>query len=301
MFSSYLTNFQLFHQQGTNAFGGVLIVVHRSIPVQRVIKFDSICNLIVLDVGNSSRKFQLATYYSPPNENIPLNIFKEILSRNSDTIILGDLNAKHDSWSNTTNNQKGRLLYEYLNENDLQVVNKFVPTSTRSNAAIDLILAPASMLSDPCTVLPSIESDHYPIIWSSPFNIPSKDLVFPIKRTYWTLYELFITFTSSYWNSLFATMSDKIEFFSLCERFLSLSASRLTYVSYCNTYRPSIPPDVIELIQIKRRYLQLVRKTKHPYYILQLKLYSSYTRKVLFVYKKKECGLNIVGISTAAT
>ncbi|CAF4356502.1 unnamed protein product, partial [Rotaria magnacalcarata] len=78
-FSIYLTNFQLFHQQGTNAFGGVLIAVHRSIPVQRVIKFDSICNLIVLDVRNSSRKFQLATYYSPPNENIPLNIFKEIL------------------------------------------------------------------------------------------------------------------------------------------------------------------------------------------------------------------------------
>ncbi|CAF3258983.1 unnamed protein product [Rotaria sp. Silwood2] len=213
--SNHLTIYQIFHQKGTNAFGGVLIAVHRSIPVPRVREFDNICNSIVLGVGNTAKKFQLATFYSPPNEKLPINILNDIINRNTDTIICGDLNAKHDSWSNTDNNQKGRFLFEWLHDSHLQVVNKCIPTSTRSNAVIDLILAPPSMISNPFTVLPSIGSDHYPVIWSPPFHVPSKDFFIPIKRTYWGLHRLFITFTFTYWDNLCSIMSDKIEFFTL--------------------------------------------------------------------------------------
>ena len=238
-------------------------------------------------MGNKKRKFQLATYYSPPNEKLPLNIFNNILKRNPDTIICGDLNAKHDSWSNTDNNEKGHVLFDWLNDKFLYVVNKFVPTSTRSSAVIDLILAPISMLSNSFTVLPSVGSDHQPIIWSPPFNIPAKDSFIPIKRTYWSLFELFITFISSYWDKLCSNMPDKTKFITLYERFLALSVARLTYVSYLKVYRPSIPQNVVNLIQIKRFYLDLARKTKLPYFILQLKLYSNYIRKVLFVHKRQ--------------
>ncbi|CAF4002088.1 unnamed protein product, partial [Rotaria sordida] len=131
--------------KGTNAFGGVLIAIHHSIPMQRLINFQNDYNLIVLDIGYSSNQVQLATCYFPPNENLPLNLFNDILHRNSNTILLGDLNAKHESWSNTTGNQKGGLLFEWLNENYFQVINKFVLTSTRSNAVIDLILAPMNI------------------------------------------------------------------------------------------------------------------------------------------------------------
>ncbi|CAF5210608.1 unnamed protein product, partial [Rotaria magnacalcarata] len=174
-FSMHLTNFQVFFQQGMNAFGGVLIATHRSIPTQRVIKYQKELNIIVLDIGSSSNKCQLVTCYSPPNETLPLNVFNDILRRNSNTIILGDLNAKHSSWSNTTDNHKGRVLFEWLNENHIQVINKFIPTSTRSKAVIDLILAPTSICSDSFSVLPTVGSDHYPtIVWSSPQTVPSK-------------------------------------------------------------------------------------------------------------------------------
>ncbi|CAF4481122.1 unnamed protein product, partial [Rotaria magnacalcarata] len=46
---------------------------------------------------NSSNQIQLTTCYSPPNENLPLILLNDILRRNSNTILLGDLNAKHDS------------------------------------------------------------------------------------------------------------------------------------------------------------------------------------------------------------
>ncbi len=65
-----------------------------------------------------------------------------------------------------------------------------------------------------------------------------------------------------------------------------LSAARLTYVSYCNSYKPLIPSQLINLIQQKRQYLYLVRKIKHPFYILQLKLYSQYIKKEMFSHKR---------------
>ena len=138
-FSHHLTNYRMFYQKGTNAFGEVLIAVLRSIPVHQVREFENVCNLIVLDVGNKARRFQLAIYYSPLDEKLSLNIFNDILKRNLDTIICADLNAKHNSWSNTDNNEKGRVLFDWLNDKYLQVVNKFISTSTSSNAAIDLI------------------------------------------------------------------------------------------------------------------------------------------------------------------
>jgi hypothetical protein len=284
--SKHLSNYHIFFQKGTNAFGGVLIATHKSITVQRVKCFQSDLNLIVLDIGSGQDLFQLATCYSPPKENLPLSRFDDILARNSKTIILGDLNAKHKTWSQSMENQKGTNLHAWLLEKDVRVINKFIPTSTRSNAVIDLILVTSNMPSGSFAVLPPIGSDHLPIKWTSGITCPSKERHIPIKRTYWPLYERFLTFTFNYWNKLDESMPDKIVFFSLYERFLSLFAARLTYVSYSNAYRPSLPPQVVALIQDKRRYLSLARKTKHPYYITQLKLHSLIVQRAMTAYKR---------------
>ena len=143
------------------------------------------------------------------------------------------------------------------------------------------------MFSNFFTVLSSIGRDHQSIIGSPPFNIPAKNSFIPIKRTYWSLFKLFITFTSSYWDKLCSIMHDKTKFITLYERFLDLSATRLTYVSYAKAYHPSIPPNIVNLIQIKRFYLDLARRTKHPYFILKLKLHSKYIPKVLFAHKRQ--------------
>ena len=77
------------------------------------------------------------------------------------------------------------------------------------------------------------------------------------------------------------------KFITVYECFLVLSATRLTYVSYSKPYHLSIPQNVVNLIQIKRFYLDFARKTKHLYVILQLKLYSHYIRKVLFIHMRQ--------------
>ncbi|CAF1118304.1 unnamed protein product [Rotaria sordida] len=102
--------------------------------------------------------FQLVTCYSPPTEPIPLDIFDRLLQRNPNSIFTEDFNAKHSSWSRSADNQKGRALFSWLSSSpihsSLEIINKYIPTSTRSNTTIDLIIAPSHMSSTSFSVLP---------------------------------------------------------------------------------------------------------------------------------------------------
>ncbi|CAF5062273.1 unnamed protein product [Rotaria magnacalcarata] len=291
LFSSHFSNLNVFSTKGSNAFGGVLVAVHKSIPVKRVSRFSNIVNLIVLEIGVTDEAFQLVACYSPPCEPLPLLIFDEVFQCNSNTFIMGDLNAKHASWSKSVENRKGRSLYSWLYSSScnfpLEIVNKFISTSTRSNATIDLILVPSHMLSTSFAVLPSIGSDHYPVVWYPSFKMSSSHVRHPVKRTYWSLLKRFLTFTTSYWITLGTSMTNSIEFFCLYERFLSLIAARLTFVSFLKSYKPSLPSYLIELIERKRYCLKLFRKFCHPYFAIVLRTLGNTIRKELFLYKRQ--------------
>ncbi|CAF1674458.1 unnamed protein product [Rotaria magnacalcarata] len=291
LFSTHFSNLNVYSTKGSNAFGGVLVAVHKSIPVKRVSRFSNVANLIVLEIGVTGETFQLVACYSPPCEPLPLLVFDEIFQCNSNTIIMGDLNAKHVSWSKSVENHKGRSLYAWLCSSScnfsLETVNKFISTSTRSNATIDLILAPPHMFSTSFAVLPSIGSDHYPVVWYPSFKMSSLHVRHPVKRTYWSLLKRFLTFTTSYWITLGTSMTNSIEFFSLYERFLSLIAARLTFVSFCKSFKPSLSSYLNELIERKRYCLKLFRKFRHPYFAIVLRTFGNTIRKELFLYKRQ--------------
>ncbi|CAF1553394.1 unnamed protein product [Rotaria magnacalcarata] len=97
LFSRHFSNYNVYWEACSNNFGGVLIAMHRSIPVQRVDLFQNQSTIVVLDVGTTTAKFQLATCYSPPNEKLPINLFDKILERSINTVLIGDFNAKHRS------------------------------------------------------------------------------------------------------------------------------------------------------------------------------------------------------------
>ena len=70
-------------------------------------------------------------------------------------------------------------------------------------------------------------------------------------------------------------MSNTIEFFCLYERFLALIAARLTFVSFCKSYKPSLPTYFIELIERKR------------YFAVALRTFSKIIRKELVLHNRQ--------------
>ena len=290
LFSSHYSNVNVFSMRGTNPVGGVLVAVHKSIRASRTRPYDTE-NLIVLEIGEATESFQLVACYSPPTEPLSLLTFDEILLRSRNTIFMGDFDAKHQSWSTPTVNQKGRALYDWLtarNHNlSFEVVNRCVSTSTRSTATIDLVIAPSHMSSTVFDVLPSMGSDHYPVVWHPSFKMSALHLRQPIKRTHCSLVERFLTLTFFFWNSLSKAMPDASKFFCLYERFLSLCAARFTVVSFRKSYKPSLPPLLVELIKYKRYCLNLFRKTRHPYFVNLLREYDKTTRREMFAHKRE--------------
>lgn len=81
----------------------------------------------------------------------------------------------------------------------------------------------------------------------------------PIKRTRWKLFEVFLCFVAADWQTLATVMDFSDEYFSFYERFLSLAASRLTSVSHQKAMKPSLPPDLVDLMKQKRTVLNLFR------------------------------------------
>ena len=288
--AAHLYTYNVFAAKGTNIFGGVLVAVHKSIHSRRITDFEHIPNLLLLELGSDSSKFQLLTCYSPPTECIPLDIFERVLQRNPKSIITGDLNAKHSSWSRSAHNQKGRILSNWLDtlpqHQSLEIVNKHERTSTRSNATIDLIMAPQQMGAGTFSVLPHIGNDHYPILWHPTFKIPSRHRRHPIKRTYWKLFQCFLTFTGSYWQALATNMNYTADFFTLYERFLTLTLSRLTTVTLRASMKPSLPQTLVEMIKQKRQYLKLFRQTRHPYFAVALRDMTKLLQKQLYLFKR---------------
>ena len=200
-FENHCFNFNILSMRESNSFVGVLIATHKTINVRRIRKFDKAPNLQVLEIGTVPDTVQLVTFYPPPTETIPFELFGCILQNNPNTIFTGDFNAKYKAWSKSVENPKGRKLYDWLTSTHIRftydVINKFIATSTRSNAATDLIITPTQIIMNSSVVLPSIGNDHYPIVWRSSLKIKCAYQYYPVHRTRWKLFEVFLTFTTS--------------------------------------------------------------------------------------------------------
>ena len=290
-FSSHLYTHNVFTAKGTNAFGGVLMAIHKSIDCRRLELFSNVDNLIVVAMGSGTNTFQLVTCYSPPTEKLPFEIFDRILSMNPNTIFTGDFNAKHTSWSNSLENQKGHALFNWLSssssQSPLEVINKCTATSTRSNATIDLIIAPSSLASLEFAVLQSIGSDHLPVLWHPPWKIFSSHQKLPIKRTSWKMLHLFTTIVGNYWQEQADQMNHSASFFSLYERFLALCLARFTTVTFSHSFKPSLPFYIVNMINQKRACLQAFRRTRHPFFSVLLRSLTKQVHSALVQHKRQ--------------
>ena len=94
--------------------------------------------------------------------------------RNSNNIVIADLNAKHTKWSAGTTDTAGNYLNKWLNERNLKVLNPFAVTHPPSSShptgtTIDLVIANAHLkVTTDHLIIPS--SDHLAILVNAPIN-----------------------------------------------------------------------------------------------------------------------------------
>ena len=75
-------------------------------------ELNNINNLIAANVFKSNRKYTVAVVYSPPSEEVLIDILNQLHQYNRNLILIGDLNARHPNRHDVTNNSCGHRLAE---------------------------------------------------------------------------------------------------------------------------------------------------------------------------------------------
>ena len=165
--SYFKSRYTIYYQHGSNSFGGVCLAIAREVPHRIASEFNNIKNIIAADVFNSNKKYTVAVVYSPPSEVVPINMRNRLHRYNQNLILIGDLNARHSNWHDVATNTCGHRLAEWIDgKQNLKIFNSAKPTSTRSRAIIDLIIAPSHVSSDLAEIDQKMRvSDHYPVHW----------------------------------------------------------------------------------------------------------------------------------------
>ncbi|KAK2578341.1 hypothetical protein KPH14_002065, partial [Odynerus spinipes] len=149
----------------TKPTGGVMVLIKNNIAYKEVpIDISVMWECIAIRLPNGIHF--IGTYNSPSN-SIKRNDLDKILATGSKTILVGDLNARHSSWNNSSDNSNGKVVYNYVVKNNCTILYPneptHYPTNGRAPSTIDIALIRNIKEISPVTVLHESNSDHNPI------------------------------------------------------------------------------------------------------------------------------------------
>ncbi|CAF1224570.1 unnamed protein product, partial [Rotaria magnacalcarata] len=216
----------IFYQKGENSFGGVVIIIRRSIPVKRI--DTCLPNVCVLDLV-LGEKIRIIGIYAPESKSWNWSDLTNLISNKC--ILLGDFNV---DLNNDT--QSSEALLEWADTCSLAPCTPSAATSLRSNRTIDYALSNGVPLSIQ-TYEGGTSSDHKPILSTLPGGRNEQARG---KNTHWNVFSLFLAYVFKYWQEAW-TEGNLNETYKDYVSFLSLLISRCTVDFPLNKYRIALP------------------------------------------------------------
>ncbi|GFV78719.1 RNA-directed DNA polymerase from mobile element jockey [Trichonephila clavipes] len=177
--------------------GGGLALLVRDVNYKKITlpSRDSDLEIQGISITWKRRVINIFNLYHPPNQgHLPAEIFD---CSDKNTIFLGDLNAKHQSWGCSTNNDRGNDLLNADDDRALIFLNSGLPTHTSfsygTSEALDITLV-SPELHPHCDwdILSSIGSDHLPILINVQINrktVTSHKKFWNFKKANWDCFQ----------------------------------------------------------------------------------------------------------------
>ena len=248
-------------QPGTNSFGGVMILYHRSIKCKVV---ERALNLIWIEIDQHPNPIYVGAIYVPPGSLPPFHLISKY--QNNPFYIFGDYNAKHTNWKCQRSNSSGVHLANWLDSTGREMIYPTKSTSKRSESIIDFGIT-HDAYGWKSEVLDEGSSDHFPVLFQSPIAIGDNSV---FRKTNWKAFNLFLTVVQEYWMSLVYNL-DEQTFFSLFSLFLSSLWDKCSSFENANNFRPPWPVELVLLAKsvnrARRSYRRSKSKEKLQYYL----------------------------------
>jgi hypothetical protein len=248
-----IPQYKWFSKKGNNSFGGVAMLVHNYFNTSII---DESENFLLIQLELLNEKIYIGAVYIPPKCTPPLDLFDR--HKEKDIFIFGDYNAKHESWKCERNNVSGNKLKEWMDDNGFEVIHCNRPTSKKSNSVIDFGIG-KNIEKWSVDRLEEGTSDHYPVLFFSPFTSNEKGV---FKKTNWNLFTFFLQSIYPYWTSLVYNLEYNV-FFNLFSEFLAALCDRSSeYVSILK-FRPPWPPFLVNLAKSVNKMKRKFRRTRY--------------------------------------
>lgn len=249
------------HSSTTKPFAaGTAIAIRQSIPHCNIVSLvQDTCEATCLSIKTQGDVVAFASFYGRPK--IDENHLTKLFSLESKVVVGGDFNARHTSWD-TKDNNNGKMLIKFCEDNDLQLNIPDHPTYHKVNhsSKIDLVISKDICLLKPIITSYGFCSDHNPIefivpVHCAPPTAPKKRPNF--NKADWTRFKLFIQQriqikpidSTDILDSSVQHLSDVIQ-----------TAIHKTIPKTSNQHKDEIPDEIVSLIKKRnclRRYCNL--------------------------------------------
>lgn len=195
----HIQNYTIYRNDRSTHGGGVAIIVRNNIS-HRLLKLHNTSSIenISIEVTNYSKKFIITSAYNPHFS--PTNFVGDIellTNQPTDTLILGDFNAKHTAWNCTNCDRAGNALHSFINSSLYALMATATPTHIPHSGAcpstLDLLITNTSIpIVNLCT-LDRLISDHYPILCQiGTRHEETTNISYKYKLANWDAYRQFI-------------------------------------------------------------------------------------------------------------
>ena len=261
--------------------GGVCIIIHHSIDFNRII-LDEITEeeIIIVEfptITFGNEKFVLASYYNAPQKLVNVSLLKKIFNLSINTLLLGDLNAHHETWNSSKQNMNGHLTTQLIDDNSLTLVNSplqptFLPMTRMHYASIlDLGIATENIYENiiSCSTTDHLRSDHVTLLLKL-------NHISSIKKDQRNTYKLSSLNTEMLINELIKNLpsfahltssQDIVDLSKTLTESINNSVKNSTFTKYLNINSSrflSLPAFIVNLIKTKRKIRRKFQTNRDP-------------------------------------
>ena len=172
---------------------GVAIAVKRSIKHKVIDDFNE--DFLALELQSNRGTFIIGTAYMPPRRSyFPYPDIMKILRRNIPAYLIGDLNARHTSLGQSSNNLMGKEIVRLINQNMITHLGPEFDTflSPTGKGKPDIVLGNRNIYMNMAIKQgPITTSDHIPLIITlatKPIMIPQRKML-DEKKANWDVFQ----------------------------------------------------------------------------------------------------------------
>ena len=161
-----IKNYKVIRVDKSSTAGGIAILIKNSIPY-KIVQISNTGHIENLCIKLASNVHIICAYCSPNKEFTYQNI-ESLINVGNRVLLVGDLNAKHQTWNCNRNNRRGRVLFQYAQQNNCSILFPDNPTHHPWNgttpSTIDIALNKNIRNASDIEVLHELSSDHNPIV-----------------------------------------------------------------------------------------------------------------------------------------